>query len=729
MIAEVIVDILNSNVDRIYDYSVPLNSTYSLGQRVLVPFGKRFIEGYITNLKSTTLIDTKNLKSIIKPLDDYAVLLPEMIMLSKFMVENFNLRVMDTLRLFLPSGMRKDKAKVKVVKLCNLNTGNNLTLNKRATKQQQVVEFLKQNRDQNISLLFKQFGNNAINVLIEKNIIVVKEVNSFNKFNYILEKTENNVFKLTDCQKNALEKIESSNKPILLFGVTGSGKTEVYLNVIEAVLKQHKTAIMLVPEISLTPQIFKIFNNRFKDEVAILHSGLSVKERFDEWQRIFRGNAKIVVGARSAIFAPLENIGAIIIDEEHDTSYFSETNPRYSTLEIAEFRSKFNNSKLILGSATPSVVSFQKTTTNDYTLVEMPIRINSAPMPKFEIVDMCTELKSGNSSVLSNALLTELKKCVENNKQAIIFLNRRGYNSFVMCKECGFIAKCEDCDVPLVYHKDDNELKCHFCSKRYKMLTRCPNCNSTYIKFGAVGTQKIVESLKEVFKNTKIFRMDNDSTRTKNAHYKILSEFENTKPSILVGTQMIAKGHDFPLVTTVGIIDADLGLHFADFRATERTFQLVTQVAGRAGRGEYEGKIILQTYVPKHYVYRYATNYDYANYFKKEINIREVTNFPPYSFIVRILISGENEKKVLDILRSYYDEILNLKENKKSDFIYLNKMKSPIKRIKTKFRYQILMRITPNNFDVIKKEIFKINNTFNTKDVTIFVEINPQNLS
>jgi primosomal protein N' (replication factor Y) len=396
---------------------------------------------------------------------------------------------------------------------------------------------------------------------------------------------------------------------------------------------------------------------------------------------------------------------------------------------VAKFRAKYNHANLVLGSATPKIETYYKVQQNEYILLELPERINKKEMPNLTIVDMKTELSLGNTSIFSEQLKQELECVVHESNQAMIFLNRRGYSSFLRCFDCGYVPHCTDCDVSLVYHKHDNQLKCHFCNKRYGVLTKCPECGSSKIRRGGIGTQQIVEELKQVFPGVKILRMDNDTTTTKNAHAKILAEFANTKPSILVGTQMIAKGHDFPSVTLVGIVDADLSLHFSDYRATERTFELITQVAGRAGRESKKGSIVLQTYTPKHYVYRFSKQYDYMGFYEKELNLRKVTNFPPFSKIVRILVSGEKERKTVEFLQEFYDRIKLVKEQNKSAFIYLEAMKSPVKRIKNKFRYQILMRLTQEKEKQILEEIFFIKSQLQKREITCFVEIDPQNLS
>ncbi|MCL2621822.1 MAG: primosomal protein N', partial [Firmicutes bacterium] len=425
-------------------------------------------------------------------------------------------------------------------------------------------------------------------------------------------------------------------------------------------------------------------------------------------------------------FAAIENLGIISIDEEHDGSYFSETNPRYYTHTIAEQRAKFNNCKLVLGSATPSIDTYHKTQQGEYGLLELNCRVNNAQMPTIEVVDMCKEIKEGNGSMFSRSFLTQLNQCIENKQQAIIFLNRRGFSRSVMCKACGYVAKCKDCDVALVYHKEDATLKCHYCSNRYKELNECPECKSKYLKYGAIGTEKVCEELANIYGNKiPILRMDNDTTQNKDSLIKILDKFANTKPAILVGTQMLAKGHHFPSVTLVGIIDADVSLHFSDYRASERTFQLITQVAGRAGRESEKGKVVLQTYAPNHYVYRFASNYEYKGFYNKEINTRSVTKYPPYTKIVRILLSGEKDNILHEEIKKAYQEIKSLS----LPFVYLGAASCPLKRMQNKFRYQILMRFNCENSKNILECLYKVYDKINRKDVNKFFEINPQNLS
>ena len=729
MIAEVIVDILNSEVDKVFDYGILSNQDIKVGERVLVPFGNRNIEGYVINIKKSTDIPLDRLKNIIKPLDKFVAIKPEFIQLMHFMTHNYNTRKADCLRLFIPPVVRNKSVKEKIIELVSYNSECNFTPKSNATSQINAIEYVKNNPQTNRTQLNNMFSSACVNSLINKQIFIIQKTQQ-DRNPYKQLQTQFKAVELTPQQQTAKNVIlNNTNKTILLHGVTGSGKTEVYLKCIKSVLEKGQTAIMLVPEIALTPQMLKIFRSHFGNDVALLHSGLNNGERLDEWQKLHAGKAKVAIGARSCIFAPLENVGLIIIDEEHDSSYVSQTNPRYNTHEVAKFRAEYNNCNLVLGSATPSIDTYNQAINNQIMLVEMPQRIMKKQMPQIQIVNMAEEMLSGNASMFSKKMIYELSQCITEKNQAMIFLNRRGYSSFVMCKECGYVAKCTDCDATLVYHKEENMLKCHFCSKRYHMLSQCQDCKSKFIKQGYYGTEQVVSELQKIFKNVKILRMDNDTTANKDGHLKILEEFAKTKPAILVGTQMIAKGHDFGNVTFVGILDADIGLHTADYRATERTFQLITQVAGRAGRAEKEGKVVLQTYVPKHYVYRLASNYNYKDFFYRELNARQTTAFPPYSVIVRILSSSENENLTREQIRLINQDIQVLKEKYKRDIIFCEAMKSPVKRVQKKFRYQILMRIIQRNSKEIIQKVYNIVNIHSMAHCTCFTEINPQNLS
>ena len=726
MYAQVIIDQDAKALDKEFEYRVPTGLNIEVGMRVLVPFGSRQLQGFVIGITDECHYDSTKIKDITASVDDYACIKSELLILMQYMAKKNHLKLASILRLFIPSQMRDGSVHDLFENNYSLSANyKDIKISKSAKKQQEIIDFFENSLEKTLkSENLSQFSYSALKSLIDKGVIEKSKV-KVNRAPLVLDVDEKKV-ELNQDQLHAIDTIKE-DKTYLLHGVTGSGKTEVYINLIKRVLKEGKSAIMLVPEISLTPQIMANFKSRFGQSVALLHSGLSKGERFDEWKRLFSGEAKIAIGARSAIFAPLENLGMIIIDEEHESSYISESNPRFSTHDVASFRARFNHCPLVLGSATPSIESYQKAVNGEYQLVELPIRANGKEMPKIQIVDMMNELRAGNSGIFSNQLLADLVNIINNKKQAMIFINRRGYSSFMRCRDCGYIAKCTNCDVSLVYHKEDERLKCHYCGAQFKVLNRCPNCHSEHIKHGAVGTESVAKALKEYFPDVEILRMDNDTTSTKNAHQKILSKFAHTKPAILVGTQMIAKGHDFEDVLLVGIVDADQGLYQADYRSTERTFALITQVAGRAGRSQEQGKVILQTYSPRHYVYKFASNYDYKGFFRKEENIRQTAQFPPFTRIIRLLFASEDENYVRENLKVCYTEIEKLKDIYQDQIIYMDAMKSPIKRMQNKYRYQILMRLKLDKADEIENKVFEIADKHSKN--TVFFEINPQNMT
>lgn len=729
MVAEIIVDVLNAEVDKIFEYDTTHTPDICVGDRVLVPFANRTIEGYVLGLKDESDFDPSKLKSVIKRLDKSPIIKPYMITLCHQMKERLHLRMLDAIRLVLPAPVRNNKVGHIVQKIISLSPTYQDYLARvraNATNERGVIKYLEDKGECDYTTLSKMFSSSTLNKLIKNEVLCVTTVVQNRKVESYSQ-TDNQVV-LTDTQQNAVETILKGGKH-LLHGVTGSGKTEVYLHAIEEVIKAGKTAIMLVPEISLTPQMIRVFSARFGNMVALLHSGLSLGEKYDEWYRLYSGDAKIAIGARSCVFAPLDNLGIIIIDEEHDSSYVADSNPRYNTFDIASLRSDNEKCPLVVGSATPSVGTYYLAKTGKLNLIEMPNRVNNKSMPKINIVDMCSEFRNGNRTPFSKILLENLVDTIDKNNQAILFINRRGFSSFLMCRDCGYIPKCDSCDVSLTYHKADNQLKCHYCGKRFHAINTCPVCGGHDLKYGGVGTQQVVEELKKIFPSLPVFRMDNDTTQTKNAHGKILKDFGETKPSILVGTQMVAKGHDFPKVSLVGILDADLSLFFSDFRANEKTFQLITQVAGRAGRSDVEGKVVLQTYFPNNYVYKLCANYDYNRFFDKEINLRETTNFPPYSKIVRLLFSSADEERVRRHTHDVFVALKQLRIENKDDFYFLEAMKSPVTKIKNKYRYQILIRLNLKNCGKMIDEIYKILDQNYSKNISTFVELNPLSLS
>ncbi len=722
MYAEVIVDIAHSNVDKIYEYSC--GEGVVAGSRVKVPFGGRVVDGFVVGVSATSAYPPEKIKPVSFVYDEPPALVEECFFLMNELAARYRVPKAVCLRLFLPAEMRAGRVHEVYKKLVKpLDLG--ISLPKSAKKQAEFLQFLK-GGEAEYTACCERFGRGAVNAVIEKGgaeLLKVKINRTPASFGEGAEQPR----QLTPAQRDAIDKIEGSPKTVhLIHGVTGSGKTEIYLNIISRALQQGKTAIFLVPEISLTPQMFSQLKRRFGEKAAILHSGLSAGERFDEWWRLRTGEARIAIGARSAIFSPLENIGAIIIDEEHDGSYFSESAPRYSTAEVAKMRARHNGCKLILGSATPSVETYSRAVSGEYNLITLTQRINGRPLPDITIADMRKEVKRGNSSSFSSALREELKDTLQSGNQAIIFLNRRGYSHTVICQDCGYALKCEHCDVALAYHSEEDCLKCHYCGAKYRLPRACPECGGLHLRYGGTGTQRVVSDLKKLFPSARILRMDNDTTSGKEGHYKILKEFGEKKADILVGTQMIAKGHDFPSVTLVGILDADMSLHFSDYRAGERTFQLITQVSGHSGRAGEAGKVVLQTFSPENYILRYAVGYDYAGFFKNEIALRKATGFPPFTLICRVMVTAADDAPALEALKGVYFGAEELRAKYPGEFIFLNKMHSPIKKIQGRVRYQVLMRLESGR---LLPQIYDLAVKYSGADALVYVEENPVNLS
>ena len=724
MIAEVIVDIAASETDRIYDYLC--DDSIVVGSRVRAPFGGKTVPGFVMRLKTESDLPIERLKKVYPCPDELPALNPECLALAEKLTARYRVPKALTLRLFLPSEMRTGKVRELFRNYAELTLPvSEMNLSKTAKNQRGAAEYLEANGKTDCAYLNNAFPGGVAALEKKGYVKITKE--QILRDPYKTVEGEAPVRVLTEDQQRAVKTIREDSRTVqLLHGVTGSGKTEIYLTLIAECLKEGKSSIFLVPEISLTPQMLAQLRARFGKNAAILHSGLSAGERFDEWWRLRTGEAKIAIGARSAIFAPLENLGVIIVDEEHDSSYSSESAPRYNTFDVALLRAKRNGCKLVLGSATPSTETYKRAKEGEFSLIRLEKRINKRPLPEIIIADMRREVRRGNNSAFSGALKEEIEKCLAADKQAILFLNRRGYSQTVICKECGYVAKCEACDVSLTYHRDENCLKCHYCGMKYNMLSACPDCGGKKLTYAGTGTQRIAADLQKMYPTARILRMDNDTTSGKEGHYKILKTFAEKKADILVGTQMIAKGHDFPAVTLVGILDADMSLHFTDYRSGERTFQLITQVAGRSGRAEEKGKVVLQTFDPENDVLRFATGYDYEGFYENEISLRAAMAFPPFSKIVRVLVTGEEDKKCIEALREVYVGLEKLYMDNMDKFLFFNKMRAPIKRIQNKYRYQVLMRLSDTS---VLPQIYDICAEARNRDALVSVEENPTNLS
>lgn len=611
-----------------------------------------------------------------------------------------------------------------------------------AHKQKEILLFLRDYQSIKMADLLKRTtsNNSSIKALVKKELIDVvdKEVTR-----EILDKdyirSNNKIF--TEEQKICYDMIYDSilmekEDKFLIHGVTGSGKTEVYLQLIEKVLKKGKQAIVLIPEISLTPQTVERFVSRFGNRIAILHSKLSLGERYDQWRMIKEGKVDIAIGARSAVFAPFNDLGIIIIDEEHENSYKSGMNPKYDTIKVAEKRCELENSVLVLGSATPSITSYYNAKKGKYKLIEMNKRANKQKMPEVNIIDMRDELERGNKSIISEELYKEMNSSLSNKKQIIIFLNRRGFSTFISCRTCGYVEKCPHCEISLTYHKSEDWLKCHYCGYAKKPPEVCPECNSKYIKFFGIGTQRVEEIINESFEEIAVERMDLDTTGKKNSHEEILNRFKSKNIDVLIGTQMISKGLDFPNVTLVGVVAADLTLNLPDFKASERTFQLLTQVAGRAGRGDDKGNVVIQTYNPDHYSIIHAKNHDYKGFYEEEIKLREAFNYPPFTNIISLVFSSTKHKLLEKITNMIWDVIIKNIKYKNSKFNIEKNIAgpnpAPIAKIKNKYRWQILIKADDKDLSMIKNIIYWvcIKNNYNIPidDVTISIDINPNSV-
>ncbi|WP_394896149.1 primosomal protein N' [Clostridium paraputrificum] len=730
--AEVIINSDAIEIDRPFTYKVKeeLLDIIEVGHRVKVPFGvkNKPTEAFVLGLKCEGIENVKKIKYISSILDDIPILTRDDLRLIDFLRENYLCKYIDAIRTIIPSGLSKGiKNKKKTVIVFNKELDGMFKDKDNYVK----IVYLIKDKDGELSnreiINDYSLSSYSLNKLIENGYLLTEDrvVYRYNTRSYIEE--SKNV--LNDEQKNAFNKILNSDKKgFLLKGVTGSGKTEVYMNLVGETLKEGKSAIVLVPEISLTPQMIERFKGRFGKNVALFHSKLSQGERFDEWYRIKKGEARLVVGARSAIFLPLDNLGIIIIDEEHENTYKSEQNPKYLTKEVAKFLSEIKGCKYILGSATPSIETYYEALNGKLELVEIKNRVSNRPLPQMEIVDMREELKSRNLSLLSRSLYNEMKETLERKEQIILFLNRRGFSSFVSCRSCGYVFKCPECDLSMTYHKN-GYLICHYCGRAQREQKVCPECGSKYVKFFGAGTQRVEEEVKKYFPKARVMRMDVDTTRNKDSHENIYNAFKSGEGDVLIGTQMVSKGLDFKNVTLVGVLAADISLNIPDYRSSERTYQIITQVAGRAGRGEKKGKVVIQTYTPNSLSLQYAIENNYNDLYNEEIKVRKIMNYPPFSTIFLINSISKDERKLKEFMNKVGESLRKLLDSRENIQI-LGPVPCIITKLKDNYRWQIIIKGNLDNKLKLKiKDILYELNKSVYNEIRISMDINPNNMT
>lgn len=713
-------------VDQTFFYHVPklLENNIKIGVRVRIPFGNMILDGFVLGISDNSSYDNSKIKDIINVIDEEPVLNKEMLLLGKYMSDNLLASLSSCYQVMLPKALKaevKSNIKIKYDRyLHRIKSIEEIDRYIDNCKYESQINLLCKLKEGDI-LITKM--SSSINTIIKYGFasIIYEECKRY-KYDGISNYKRVN---LTDKQRLVSDTIISSfgkSDTFLLYGVTGSGKTEVYMDVIEKAINNGKSAIMLVPEIGLTPQIVGKFISRFGNVISVLHSKLSDSERYDEYRKITDGEAKIVIGTRSAIFVPFNNIGVIIIDEEHTSSYKQDNNPRYSAINVAEWRSKYHNCPLVLGSATPSLESFAKAGNHVYKLLSLTERAGGSVLPIVNIVDMKEEVKKGNF-ILSDMLKNKISEVLSKGEQAIILLNRRGYSSTISCKECGYVYKCPNCDITYTYHKSSNNLKCHYCGYSMVLPNKCSICGSDNLKDYGLGTEKLEETLNSLYK-AKIVRMDVDTTSKKGQHQKIIDDFEEHKYDILIGTQMIAKGLDFPLVTLVGVVSIDSSLTSPDYRASENTFQLLSQVSGRAGRSESKGEVIIQTFNPDHYAITLAKNHDYIDFYKEEMKIRKMLKYSPYYYMVLVSITSKDYElgfKEANKIGSY------IRNNISSDSIVLGPTMANMFKVNNIYHYQIIIKYRKDD-SLMKVLKFIIDMQVKNNKIDVSIDFNPSRI-
>lgn len=788
MFASVIVDVPSKSVNQVFDYKIPegMQDLIKVGHRVLVPFGRRTIQGYVMNIKGTADFDPARIKPIARTLDIEPVLTEEMIVIAKYLAEYYVDQYISVIETILPAALKANYKKI--IRLADEDgeavdalaatglsgdietsrlTAEQLSILRphfksgalieeavisqhtrkktalgvyslkhpepnlgRAKKQIELLERIDMSSEPLLvrDLQEDGYSNGMVNTLYKKGLIdkvdveIERDPYSGRIFEYDKPKI------LNEEQQYAYQEItqsmdDKSAETFLLHGITGSGKTEVYLQVIQKALEEGQTAIMLVPEIALTPQMVNRFKMRFGDDVAVLHSGLSPGEKYDEWRKIKERRARVSVGARSSVFAPFENVGAIIIDEEHETTYKQSDRPMYHAAEVAKFRSRRHRCPLILGTATPSLETYARSEKGVYRRLELTERAGTKILPEIHIVDMSEQHREGITSIISKPLHDGIVDRIEKGEQTVLLLNRRGYSNFQICQSCGHVPMCPNCDISLTYHKSNSSLLCHYCGYEAGVKRQCDNCSSEDVTFRGTGTEKVEEILRDMF-GTEVVRMDNDTTRRKGMHEKLLDHFEKDEIPILLGTQMIAKGLDYPKVTLVGVLNADTMLNLPDFRANEKTFQLLTQVSGRAGRHELSGEVIFQTYNPTHYAIELATHNDYRSFYEKEMAFRRMARYSPFYFHVLFTISSEDVRKCLGATSHIHETLAGAMSEQS---IIVGPSPSPIERINRQHRFQILLKYKrePALLELLNKLDEEYHEKYKKEGISLKIDVNP----
>lgn len=716
MYAEVLIEYNNKSIDKTFTYLVPsfIKDTLKVGMKVKVPFGNKVINGFVTKIKNE-YNSSYQLKEIVNIVDKYLILNEEMLSLGTYLQQKTLCTKIAAYQTMLPSSLKVKDQKTEYAKYLyyiELNQPNEVILtyiNKYPRRKKQIT--ILQDLLQQGKILKSTYSSPQLNDLITDSLVKVTKEQIYRINN---EQKTIKAPSLTLDQQTAIAQVRlMKEQTYLLHGVTGSGKTEVYMQLITKVLENNQTALMLVPEISLTTQIINRFYSRFGSDVAIFHSALSDGEKYDEYLKILRDEVKIVIGTRSAIFTPIKRLGIIIIDEEHSETYKQDTTPRYHALDMAKFRSHYNHIPLILGSATPSFESMARAKKGVYEYISMPNRVGSAHLPLISLVDMSLEMKKRNL-IFSDLLRTKISDRLSKKEQVILLLNRRGYSTTISCKACGFTYKCPACDIALTYHKTSNNLRCHYCGYTIFKSDTCPNCHEKALTDYGLGTEKLELELNKLFPAAKVIRMDADTTTHKGAHQDIIERFKKHEYDILLGTQMIAKGLDFPLVTLVGVINADATLNIPDFRSGERTYALLSQVAGRAGRHNLLGEVILQTFNPTNFTLKCVQENNYEKFYNYEMNNRHKLDYPPYYFLTSLKIASKD----YDLARQEITKVRTfLDKNLSKQTIILGPTTSVVFKMNNIYRFQILLKYKRDAYltKCLKEldEMYSLNNKVN----------------